>query len=416
VRDHAVSTIETLDIVSIAAGGDGVARHEGMVVFVPRTAPGDRVRARVTSKGRFARGVLLSVEQPGSGRVAPACPHYTHDHCGGCQLQHLSLEAQRAAKAHIVQDAFARIGKRTVPLPRVHAAGEPWRYRRKLTLAMRREGSGWRAGMHRAGAPDDVFALDDCRITDERIVRGFHEMLAQGAALLPRAPALRASIRRSGDDLLLVVEGGAQWPEGKAFAHAVSSIAATWWVDDHGRRRLVHDRRPARDAGASFVQINADVASQLATHAQARILSHAPSTVIDGYAGSGDIAASLAASGIRVTAVELDEDASAVCASRLTPPSRAVAARVEDVMASLLPADVVLLNPPRAGVAPAVTAAIVGAAAAPRAIIYVSCDPATLARDIARLPGWRVATLDCFDMFPQTAHIETVCELVPENA
>ena len=411
-----MSTLETLDIASIAAGGDGVARHDGMVVFVPRTAPGDRVRARVTSKGRFARGAVLSVERPGPDRVVPACPHYTSDHCGGCQLQHLSLEAQRIAKAHVVQDAFARIGKRAVPLPHVHGAGEPWRYRRKLTLALRREATRWLAGLHRAGAPDEVFALDDCRIADERIVRGFHEMLAQGATLLPRVPTLRASIRRSGEDLLLVIEGGAQWPDGKAFAQAVTAIAATWWVDDHGRRRLVHDRRPARDAGASFVQVNADVASLLAAHAEARILSHAPSTVIDGYAGSGDIAASLAARGITVIAVELDEDASAVCADRLSYPSRAVVARVEDVLAGLLPSDVILLNPPRTGVAPAVTDAIVNASPAPRAIIYVSCDPATLARDVARLPGWRVASLDCFDMFPQTAHIETVCELVPEGA
>jgi 23S rRNA (uracil1939-C5)-methyltransferase len=411
-----VSTIETLDIASIAAGGDGVARHDGMVVFVPRTAPGDRVRARVTSKGRFARGILISVEQPGPERVDPECPHYTRDHCGGCQLQHVSLEAQRTAKAHIVQDAFARIGKRTVPLPRVHGAGEPWRYRRKLTLALRREATSWRAGLHRAGAPDEIFALDDCRITDQRIVRGFHEMLAQGATLLPRVPTLRASIRCSGDDLLLVVEGGAQWPDAKAFAHAAASIAATWWVDDHGRRRLLHDRRSTRDAGASFVQVNADVAARLAAHAESRIVAHAPATVIDGYAGSGEVAASLAARGITVTAVELDEDASAACAARLTAPSRAVAARVEDVLAGLLPADVVLLNPPRTGVAPAVTDAILSAASAPRAIIYVSCDPATLARDVARLPGWRVATLDCFDMFPQTAHIETICELVPEGA
>jgi len=422
-----VSAFVTLDITSIAAGGDGVARHDGLVVFVPRTAPGDRVRARVLSTGRFARGQLVSVEQGGPGRVAPACAHYDADGCGGCQLQHLTLEAQRAAKAQLVQDAFARIGKRTVPLPAVHggdASGDspsdaPWRYRRKLTLALRRAADGWRAGLHRANAPDEVFALRDCLITDERIVAGFAAVLAQGAALLPRVSALRASLRRADDDLLLVIEGGTRWPQARAFADAVTAVAAVWWQDDEGRRRLVLDRRAARDAGASFVQVNAAVAARLAAHVESLVMAHRPAVVVDGYAGTGDTAAALASRGVTVAAVELDADASAVCAARLALPSRAIAARVEDVLAALLPADVVLLNPPRAGVADAVTRTLAGCAGAPscpRAIIYVSCDPATLARDVSRLPGWRVASLACFDMFPQTAHVETVCELVPEVA
>lgn len=405
----------TLDITSIAAGGDGVARHEGMVVFVPRTAPGDRVRARLRAKGRFARGVLLSVEQPGPGRVAPACPHYERDRCGGCQLQHLSLEAQRAAKAQMVQDAFARIGKRAVPLPVVQGAGEPWRYRRKLTLALRRVGDDWRAGLHRAGAPDEIFALDDCHITEARIVSAFREVMVQGAHLLPHAPSLRASIRRDGDDLLLVVEGGMQWPEGRAFAAACAAVSATWWVNDDGRRRVLLDRRGRRGAGASFVQVNATVAAALATRVEALVMSHAPATVIDAYAGTGEVASALAGRGVQVTAIEFDADATAMCAARLAAPSRAIAAKVEEVLAGLLPADVVVLNPPRVGVDAGVTASLATCNPRPRAIIYVSCDPATLARDVARLPGWRVASLDCYDMFPQTAHVETVCELVPEG-
>lgn len=407
--------LATLDITSIAAGGDGVARHEGMVVFVPRTAPGDRVRVRLRAKGRFARGALITVEQPGPGRVVPVCPHYERDRCGGCQLQHLSLDAQRAAKAQMVQDAFARIGKRAVPLPVVNGAGAPWRYRRKLTLALRRLGDGWRAGLHRAGAPDEVFALDDCLIADERIVMAFRDVLAQGAHLLPPVPSLRASIRRDGDDLLLVVEGGMQWQEGKVFAAACTSVSATWWVNDEGRRRLLLDRRGYKDAGASFVQVNAEVAAALGTRVEELVMAHAPATLIDAYAGTGDVAAALAGRGVQVTAIEFDADASAACAARLAPPSRAIAAKVEDVLADVLPADVVLLNPPRVGVDATVTAALAACDPRPRAIIYVSCDPATLARDVSRLPGWRVASLDCYDMFPQTAHVETVCELVPEG-
>ena len=168
--------------------------------------------------------------------------------------------------------------------------------------------------------------------------------------------------------------------------------------------------------GASFVQVNADVAATLASRVETLVMAHAPATVIDAYAGTGDVAAALARRGVEVAAIELDADASVASASRLTAPSRAIAAKVEDVLADLLPADVVVLNPPRVGVDAGVTAALAGGVPRPRAIIYVSCDPATLARDVLRLSGWRVASLDCYDMFPQTAHVETVCELVPEGA
>jgi len=196
----------------------------------------------------------------------------------------------------------------------------------------------------------------------------------------------------------------------------VTEVAAVWWVNALGKRRLVLDRRAQRDPGASFVQVNSVVAAQLAAHVESLVLSHAPATVIDGYAGAGDAAVALASRGITVTAIELDAEAGAWCAQRLAPPSRAVVALVEDEIAGALPADVVLLNPPRSGVASAVTEVLSACVPRPRAIVYVSCDPATLARDVARLSGWTVASLVCFDMFPQTAHVETVCELVPEAA
>ncbi|MGH7618593.1 MAG: class I SAM-dependent RNA methyltransferase, partial [Gemmatimonadaceae bacterium] len=134
------------------------------------------------------------------------------------------------------------------------------------------------------------------------------------------------------------------------------------------------------------------------------------------YAGSGATAIPLAHDGVTVVAIESDRDAVAYCAAHLPDGSRAVAARVEDVLARTLPADVVLINPPRVGIHEQVAAALETVAAAPRAVIYVSCDAATLARDLARMPRYRIASLRAFDMFPQTAHVETVCELVPEAA
>jgi 23S rRNA (uracil1939-C5)-methyltransferase len=176
---------------------------------------------------------------------------------------------------------------------------------------------------------------------------------------------------------------------------------------------LLGDRRDKTEPGASFAQVNPEVAAQLEEFVIDSVMAHAPSTVVDGYSGAGDVAVALAVRGVRVVAIELDAEASAWAASRLPSGSRAVTARVEDAIRNTLPADVVILNPPRTGVDARVTTVLSNAKPLPRAIVYVSCDPATLARDIARLPGWKIAKLTAFDMFPQTAHVETVCELVP---
>jgi 23S rRNA (uracil1939-C5)-methyltransferase len=138
--------------------------------------------------------------------------------------------------------------------------------------------------------------------------------------------------------------------------------------------------------------------------------------LVDGYAGSGATAIPLARQGIRVTAIELDSDAAAACAAELPPESRSLSGRVEDLLPAALPADVVILNPPRTGLADAVPAQLESLTERPRAIIYVSCNPATLGRDLARMPGYRIESVRGFDMFPQTAHVETVCELIPEAA
>src|SRR5688572_5127727 len=126
----------SLEIESIAAGGDGVGRSNGLVVFVPRTAPGDLVTARIAGKASFARGTLRTIARPSPVRVDPPCAHYTRDHCGGCQIQHMSYEAQLRAKQRIIRDALERIGKRKISEVEIRASGSEWRYRSKLTLAM----------------------------------------------------------------------------------------------------------------------------------------------------------------------------------------------------------------------------------------------------------------------------------------
>ncbi len=414
------TTTVTVDIATIGAGGVGVARVDGRVVFVPRTAPGDQVEVRLDPAADDARFLTARLERliaPGAGRVEPACAHYTSDDCGGCQLQHLSVEAQRDAKAGIIRDAFQRIAKRPlVRTPEVRVGPSPWRYRRSLSLHFRPlADGGWRAGLNAYHTPGAIFTLSDCLITREPVVAALQSVVKAGAHL-PVWSGLRMTARESEGGIALTVEGGEQWAEGAAqsLLATVPVLTAIWWHPHRAQRRLVADRRTAQEPGASFAQVNADVASLLRTHLLERVRAFNPRTVIDAYAGAGDTAVPLALGGVSVTAIELDADASRWSATRLPPGSTAIAARVEDALPRALPADVVIVNPPRDGLAAKVTNALDAAHGSARAILYVSCNPATLARDVARLPHWTLSHILAFDMFPQTSHVETVCELVPE--
>lgn len=406
---NALVTIE-----SIAAGGDGVARTGGLVVFVPRTAPSDVGTIRFIQRGRFARGEMVSLETPSPLRTEPPCPHYTRDECGGCQLQHMRYDAQLEAKSHIIRDALLRIGKRQVAPPSVRPSPAQWRYRAKLTLALRRRGDGWIAGLRPYNRPATVFSLRDCPITEERVMVIWGDVM-RAVDLLPNLPELRGAVRLDEAGATFVLYGGRSWPESAEFFARVPSLDALWWEPEHGPRVLLHERARRQAPGASFAQVNAGVAALLREYVVTRVRDHAPTTVVDAYAGLGDLAATLGELGMRVTAIELDPDAAAWAASRLPGGSRVVAGRVEDALPAALPADVVILNPPRSGVDERVTRTLEGLTERPRAIIYVSCNPATLARDLSRMSAYRIASLVAFDMFPQTAHVETVCELVPEH-
>src|SRR4030081_812943 len=169
-RPPRLMAVVSVSIESIAAGGDGVGRKEGLVVFVPRTAPGDLVTAKISGRGHFARGSLGTIVTPSAVRIDPPCLHYTRDKCGGCQLQHMTHESQLAAKQTIIRDSFQRIGKRVVDAPPIEHSPKEWRYRTKLPLAMRRRGSRWIAGLHPYDDASRIFPLTDCPITDRRVV------------------------------------------------------------------------------------------------------------------------------------------------------------------------------------------------------------------------------------------------------
>jgi 23S rRNA (uracil1939-C5)-methyltransferase len=413
-----MSQMVSLEIESIAAGGDGVARNDGLVVFVPRTAPGELVTARISGKGNFARGTLRTIARPSDERIEPPCPHYTRDKCGGCQIQHMSYSSQLRAKQRIIRDAMERIGKRRTDIAEVRESPSEWRYRSKLTLAMERLSSGnWVAGLHPYDNPARVFALSDCLITDRAVVTTWKDILAK-SQLFPPVQSLRGSVRMTPDGPVFVMIGAMRWSNATAFFDAVTSLAAVWWENEEGARRIVGDRRPQRSLQppvASFAQINAEVAVNLRNHLLTVVSAYSPKTVVDAYSGAGDTAIAFAKLGAKVTAIELDSDAARWCALRLPEGSVSMRARVEEALPKVLPADAVVLNPPRAGADAEVTSVLQDAPVKPRVIVYVSCNPATLARDVARLPGYRIESVVPFDMFPQTAHVETVCELVPDG-
>lgn len=408
-----MASLVSVTIDSIAAGGDGVGRSNGLVVFVPRSAPGDLLTVRISGKGHFARGSLTTIVSPSADRTDPQCEHYTRDRCGGCQIQHIDYDAQLAAKRRIIGDAIQRIAKRdpSSVFP-VKPSRKQWRYRTKLSLAIRRRGDRWIAGLHRYDDPSQVFALADCPITERAAVTTWHEIMSS-SALFPEAKELRGSVRITGAGATFVLYGGSRWPEAEEFLDAVPSVRALWWEPERGDRRMIEDRRAEKNPAASFGQVNPEVAAELQAYLLEKVRSHSPTSVVDAYAGLGDTSAELAQGETRVTAIELDREASEWSARRLGKNSRAVRGRVEELISDFLPADVVVINPPRAGIDAKVAEALEANAAATKAVMYVSCNPATLARDLTRLPSFRIESTQPFDMFPQTAHVETVCELVP---
>lgn len=313
-------------IESIAAGGDGVGRLDGLAVFVPRTAPGDLVEVDVRRAGRLGRGRLLRVLEPSPERVAARCSHYEADRCGGCQLQHLADHAQQEARRRIVRDAFARIARRDVDVPPPRVGPSPWAYRSRLTLALRFQGADLVMGQHAHDDPDRVFNLDECPITAPAVVDAWRA-IRRAARHLPRARELRGTVRQAGDGLGFVLEGGRSWGAVRQFAEAVPALQLVRWRPDHGGARTLLDRRTARTPEESFDQVNGPVAAMARAELVARSLQGNPGTAIDAYAGLGAVAVALAERGVQVTAIEVDGAAARFLAGRLGPRGQVLGGR-----------------------------------------------------------------------------------------
>lgn len=405
---------EIVTINSIAVGGDGVGRlSDGRVVFVPRTVPGDRIRLREDSLQRhrnFARAELGEIIEAGPGRVAPPCPHYVHDHCGGCQLQHLAYDGQLAAKRSNVGDALRRIGKLQIEDPEIVEALEEWRYRAKISMAVKAAA----VGLHPYDRPNFVFPLADCHITDFKLMALWRELRGR-LTLLPQ-PLTRLTLRLDRHERrhIIAESAGEPWLNAEELRRAlhgtVEGEIVCWWQPVDGAARVVAGPATGFPATA-FEQVNPGMGIVARRWAVGQLGDVRGQVVWDLYGGIGDTAALLVERGANVVSVDADEKAVSWARERLpAEAARFIAARAEDVLPSLPPPHAVVVNPPRGGLHWDVSLRLTSEPVAK--LVYISCDPATLARDLGRLNvNYEVKAVRAFDLFPQTAHVETVAVL-----
>jgi 23S rRNA (uracil1939-C5)-methyltransferase len=373
-----------LRIDALAAGGDGVGRTgEGRVVFVPLTAPGDLVRARLTElHPRYARAELEEIALPSPSRVAPPCAVFGE--CGGCSWQHVDYAAQCEAKRRIAEDALVRVGKLALPGPvTMRPSPQPYGYRARARVAVQAGRVGYRRRNSNA-----LCAVETCPV------------------LAPSADAkLRALVQgRPKRDGEWEIAAGAD----AARAHAVGADAPAFELAV-GADRL-------RVSAGVFFQANPALHGAL-VEAVARAAGRG-ALALELHAGCGFFTLALARAFERVIAVEADLVAAADLRHNLARAGLAnveiATERVESALAKRLAAlrpDALVLDPPRTGLPRGAVERI--RALAPARIAYLSCDPATLARDLAALVarGYALERAEAFDLFPQTPHVEVLVGL-----
>jgi 23S rRNA (uracil1939-C5)-methyltransferase len=412
--------------------GVGLARHDGQVVLVPRALPGDRVRVRVESAERgYARGTAEAVLDPGPGRRPSPCAFVPR--CGGCVYQELDYAGQLRLKEAILRESLARAGASWDGEIAIHESPETgWRIRASFHVAAAADGV--RIGLHEEGS-HRVVDLDPCLQLSPAMTR----VVAAARAALTRRPAWAQGVTDldlaespDGSRLVMAVESRLSAPEATALSGLADEIP---WLTGLGvvvgpapsRRYLSLRGDPHIEASVqgfrlrahvrSFFQANRFLLEDLVGEVRAGV--PAGGAILDLYAGVGLFAVPLAAHADAVTAVEINPSAAedAVANARAAGFDHVKVER-SDVRRALgaLPTatgERVILDPPRTGAGPEIAQAI--ARRRPAAVVYVSCDPPTLGRDLVAFAraGYRPTRIALFDLFPDTAHLETVVRLAP---
>lgn len=443
-----------LTIESLAGGGEAIARVDGYTIFVPYAVPGDRLRARVISaKPGYGRALIEEVLAPGPSRVVPKCPVFAR--CGGCQWQGLDYPGQVDWKTRLVAESLQRFGGLDPAgiLEPTLASPEPWNYRNKVHWAVYKDGPKWTIGLYEVRSHKIVDA-ETCGIQSPRInaMLGVVRVLLAEFDFQPYDEAkgrgwLRSVFAKAGhntgETMLGLVTRTAEFPQADRFIEAVKQRLpdlTTLVQNVHpaaGNKLLGDETRVLFGPGVirehvgplefeisarSFFQVNSATIDLLYDQAAKAARAEEGPRVVDAYSGTGSIALYMAARGAKeVVGIEIvtpaveDAKKSAV-RNGLADKTRFVAGAVEDQLPRLvkegLEADVVVLDPPRKGCEHSVLETV-AAMKVPR-VVYVSCDPTTLARDLRILEamGYRTEKVQPVDMFPQTAHVENVATLV----
>jgi 23S rRNA (uracil1939-C5)-methyltransferase len=435
-----------LKIDSLAYGGNGVARLNGFVVFVRRGLPGDTVRARVTKvKRSHAEATALEVVEAGAPRVEAPCVHFPA--CGGCRFQDLAYEAQLESKATQVADALARIGKLSgFELEPAVPAESLFHYRNKLEYSFTATPTGVGLGFHKAGRWDEVLDIERCWLTTDlgnairEAVKGWAN--DQGLAAFDQEKHegyLRHLVVREGRNtgqalVVLVTAPGAfaeegfvtavrQFPEVRSVHWAVNDTPAEvtslptklLWGEEAIEEEILGLRFRVRPN--VFMQTNTAMAEKLYGLAIDYAGLTGEETVYDLYCGTGTIGLAMARDALTVWGIESSEE-SVACAvenAELNGLANAaffagdVAADVEELRERAGRPDVAVVDPPRAGLVGKAVARV-AALEAPR-LVYVSCNPTTLAGNAKELTGefgYRLERVRPLDMFPHTPHVESV--------
>ena len=412
-------------IESIAAGGEGVGRlPDGRAVFVHGVAPGEEVEVEIVrSRPRWARARLRRIVRPAPERRPAPCPF--HGRCGGCTLEHLVYPAQLAAKGRIVADALTRIGRLDAGPPEVVASPRTERYRNRVSFTLRRLG-GERviAGFHALGEPGRIVDVDGgCLLPEQSVADAWDSLRAGwgvGAARLPRGDELRLTLRGAASgEVSLLIEGGDGPGRPQEILDSIPAIRAIWHAPGNAEPRLIAGAAIVTEhwgeeeiplAARAFLQVNREAAALLEAHLVQIAGDVRGQRVVDAYCGVGLHARRLARAGATVVGLELDSSAVAAARGAEVAGTEFREGSVEALLPGALPADLVILNPPRNGLGGEVVDALL--AMPPARLIYISCDPATLARDLHRLTErYELAGIRSFDLFPQSAHVETVVAL-----
>lgn len=401
----------TVTITGMTFGGDALGRlPDGRAVFVPFALPGETVKVRLLEeKKNFARARLLEVLQPSPQRISPRCRHFGQ--CGGCSYQNLSYPDQLLLKQNIVKDQLRRLGGfADFPVEPVVPAPSPWNYRNTVQFSLSPAG---KCSFLRAGSRDLV-EISECFLPQTGINELWPQLDFAADSGIERA-VLREG--EEGDTLLGLESSAAQPPE-----FSVDFPISVVYTSPDGQTVLSGDEfilmevngRPFKVSVQSFFQANLAQAGKMVEQVLHLAGDLSSKTVVDAYCGVGLFSAFLAQRAQRLIGIELSEsscDDFAVNLEEFNNVELYVGA-VEQVLPALdAQSDLVVIDPPRAGLDRCVTEALIRQA--PPRIIYVSCDPATLARDVKRLAesGYTLQQVTPFDQFPQTYHIECICLL-----